>query len=45
MSEQGAKEMDQDRRTVRIVGVLFIVATLASILGTVALGSVLYGSY
>jgi hypothetical protein len=44
MSEQGAKEMDQDRRTARIVGILFIVATVASILGSVALGSVLDGS-
>jgi deazaflavin-dependent oxidoreductase (nitroreductase family) len=44
VSEQGAKEMDQDRRTARIVGILFIVATVASILGSVALGSVLDGS-
>ena len=44
MSEEGAKEMDQDRRTARIVGILFIVATVASILGSVALGSVLDGS-
>ena len=36
--------MDQDRRTARIVGILFIVATVASILGSVALGSVLDGS-
>jgi Domain of unknown function (DUF4386) len=36
--------MDQDRRTERIVGILFIVATIASILGSVALGSVLDGS-
>ena len=42
--EEGAKEMDQDRRTARIVGILFIVATVASILGSVALGSVLDGS-
>jgi hypothetical protein len=35
--------MDQDRRTARVVGVLFIMATVASILGSVALGSVLEG--
>ena len=42
---RGAKEMDQDRRTARIVGILFIVATAASILGSLALGSVLDGSH
>jgi hypothetical protein len=36
--------MDPDRRTARVVGVLFIVATVASILGSVALGSTLDGS-
>jgi len=36
--------MDQDRRTAKVVGVLFIVATVASILGSAALGSVLDGS-
>lgn len=35
------KKMDQDRRTAKVVGVLFIVATVASILGSVALGSTL----
>jgi hypothetical protein len=38
------KKMDPDRRTAKIVGVLFIMATVASILGSVALGSVLDGS-
>lgn len=33
--------MDSDRRTGKVVGILFIVATVASILGSVALGSVL----
>ena len=33
-----------DRRTAKVVGVLFIVATVASLLGSVALGSVLDGS-
>jgi len=36
--------MDSDRRTGTVVGALFIVATAASILGSVALGSVLDGS-
>jgi uncharacterized protein DUF4386 len=36
--------MDPDRRTARVAGVLFIVATVASILGSLALGSVLEGS-
>jgi hypothetical protein len=36
--------MDPDRRTAKVVGVLFIVATVASILGSVALGSTLDGS-
>ena len=36
--------MDSDRRTGIVVGALFIVATVASILGSVALGSVLDGS-
>ena len=36
--------MDSDRRTGIVVGALFIVATAASILGSVALGSVLDGS-
>lgn len=35
--------MDSDRRTGIVVGVLFIAATVASILGSVALGSVLDG--
>jgi len=35
--------VDSDRRTAAIVGVLFIVATAASILGSVALGSALEG--
>ena len=39
------REMDQDRRTARIVGILFIAATAASILGSLALGSVLDGSH
>ena len=33
--------MDPDRRTGKVVGVLFVVATVASIVGAVALGSVL----
>jgi Domain of unknown function (DUF4386) len=33
--------MDQDRRTGKVVGVLFIVATAASIIGSVVLGDVL----
>jgi hypothetical protein len=36
--------MDSDRKTGIVVGALFIVATAASILGSVALGSVLDGS-
>jgi hypothetical protein len=36
--------MDTDRRTAKIVGVLFIVATVASIAGSAVLGSVLDGS-
>jgi hypothetical protein len=36
--------MDSDRKTGIVVGALFIVATVASILGSVALGSVLDGS-
>jgi len=36
--------MDSDRRTAIVVGALFIVATVASILGSIALGSVLDGS-
>jgi uncharacterized protein DUF4386 len=36
--------MDPDRRTARIVGALFVLATVASILGSIALGSVLDGS-
>jgi hypothetical protein len=36
--------MDSDRRTARVVGVLFVVATVASILGSVVLGSVLDGA-
>jgi hypothetical protein len=39
-----AKRMDPDGMTAKVVGVLFIVATVASILGSVALGSVLDGS-
>jgi hypothetical protein len=35
--------MDPDRRTARVAGTLFIVATVASILGSLALGSVLDG--
>jgi hypothetical protein len=36
--------MDKDRRTAKVVGVLFIMATVASILGSAALGSVLDGT-
>jgi len=36
--------MDSDRKTGIVVGALFIVATVASILGSIALGSVLDGS-
>lgn len=35
--------MDTERRTVRLVGALFVVATVASILGSVVLGSALEG--
>jgi hypothetical protein len=35
--------MDPDRRSARVAGTLFIVATVASILGSLALGSVLDG--
>jgi hypothetical protein len=37
------RRVDSDRRTAIVVGALFIVATVASILGSVALGSVLDG--
>jgi hypothetical protein len=37
------RRMDSDRKTGIVVGALFIVATVASILGSVALGSVLEG--
>lgn len=40
----GEAKMDPDRRTAKVVGVLFIVATVASILASVALGSTLDGS-
>jgi hypothetical protein len=35
--------MDSDRRTASVVGALFVVATVASVLGSVVLGSVLDG--
>ena len=35
--------MDTERRTLRLVGVLFVVATVASILGSIVLGSALDG--
>jgi hypothetical protein len=38
------KRVNSDRKTAIVVGALFIVATVASILGSVALGSVLDGS-